>query len=152
MELKRVLNRKGSWILLIALFSLNLFLFGQEQENRYGGIARYYGATVREMFQEYNRLIKEYGAQEPEQALSQIGNRVLGESLEDSVKYGMLRESLEYQAGYAEYLREIQNNAAVMGSIGIFNQEDSFSSRNIRKTAEDFQRIIDVELSLGNYQ
>ncbi|WP_276947763.1 hypothetical protein [Acetatifactor muris] len=46
-------------------------------------------------------------------------------------------------AGYGEYLRSVQENQNILGGIGIFagEGEESFSSRNIRKSAADYEKL-----------
>lgn len=46
-------------------------------------------------------------------------------------------------AGYGEYLRSVQENRTVLEGIGIFSHggEDSFSARNIRKSAADYEKL-----------
>lgn len=46
-------------------------------------------------------------------------------------------------AGYGDYLRSVQENQAILGGIGIFagEGEESFSSRNIRKSAADYEKL-----------
>lgn len=49
------------------------------------------------------------------------------------------------QVEYNSYLEEIENAAARQGSVSIFqNSEDTFSSRNIIKTADDMDKMSDV--------
>ena len=46
-------------------------------------------------------------------------------------------------AGYGAYLKSVQENRAALGSIGIFGgaQGDSFSARNVEKSAGDYGRL-----------
>lgn len=55
------------------------------------------------------------------------------------------------QAEYDEYLQDIQNTAKRQGSVSIFrNDEDTFSSRNIIKTADEMAKMSDVEIKSDN--
>lgn len=48
-------------------------------------------------------------------------------------------------SGFGDYLRSIQENSRVLGSIGIFSSQetDTFSSRNIVREREDYRRLTD---------
>lgn len=55
------------------------------------------------------------------------------------------------QAEYDAYLAEIENAAARQGSVSIFqNSEDTFSSRNIIKTADDMAKMSGVIIKSDN--
>lgn len=51
----------------------------------------------------------------------------------------------ENSAGYGAYLKSVQENKAALKSIGIFGgaQGDSFSARNVEKSAEDYGKLTD---------
>lgn len=51
---------------------------------------------------------------------------------------------------FPEYLQSIEKNKDYMLTFPIFRDENSFSSRNILKTADDFQSLQNVPLSLEN--
>lgn len=51
---------------------------------------------------------------------------------------------------FPEYLQSIEKNKDYMLTFPIFRDENSFSSRNILKTADDFQSLQNVSLSLEN--
>lgn len=51
---------------------------------------------------------------------------------------------------FPEYLQAIEKNKDYMLTFPIFRDENSFSSRNILKTADDFQSLQNVPLSLEN--
>lgn len=55
------------------------------------------------------------------------------------------------QSEYATYLEDIQELATKQGTVSIFqNEEQSFSSRNIRKTAIDMKKMQDVVIESNN--
>lgn len=55
------------------------------------------------------------------------------------------------QAEYDSYLEEIKDVASRQGSVSIFrNSEDTFSSRNIIKTADDMAKMSDVKIKSDN--
>ena len=51
---------------------------------------------------------------------------------------------------FPEYLQAIEKNKDYMLTFSIFRDENSFSSRNILKTADEFQGLQNVPLSLEN--
>lgn len=51
---------------------------------------------------------------------------------------------------FPEYLQSIEKNKDYMLTFPIFRDENSFSSRNILKTADDFQSLQNMPLSLEN--
>lgn len=60
----------------------------------------------------------------------------------------MLLAQLAHLQEYPAYLAQVQSNVRQMQALSIFNQEGSFSSRNIEKTGRDFPESVD--LRLGN--
>ncbi len=60
-----------------------------------------------------------------------------------------LLSQANYLAGYSDYLNTIQENKDNMLAFPIFNDPNSFSGRNIIKTAEEFEKLQGVELTLG---
>ena len=60
-----------------------------------------------------------------------------------------LLSQTEYLNSYGDWLNTIQNNKENMLAFPIFNDPNSFSGRNIIKTADEFEKLQGVELSLG---
>ena len=60
-----------------------------------------------------------------------------------------LLAQIGYLTGYGDWLDGIQRNREELLTFSIFNDPDSFSGRNIIKTAEEFKKLEGVELSLG---
>lgn len=56
---------------------------------------------------------------------------------------------VDYIAGYGELLDNIRANKENLLSFSIFNKPGSFSSRNIIKTADEFEKLESVKLTLG---
>lgn len=54
-----------------------------------------------------------------------------------------LYEEWKSCAGYEEYLQSVQEQKSTLGSIGIFGggQKDSFSARNVEKSARDYEKL-----------
>lgn len=67
----------------------------------------------------------------------------------DYIAADNLLKQTTYLSGYDDYLASIQKNKENMLSFSIFNDTNSFSSRNIIKTAEEFQKLEGIPLTLG---
>lgn len=67
----------------------------------------------------------------------------------DYVAVNNLLVQTAYLDGYDDYLNTIRANKDKMLSFSIFNDQDSFSGRNIIKTADEFEALEGVSLSLG---
>lgn len=61
-----------------------------------------------------------------------------------------IESEIAHLNGYADYLSGIQSQAAQQSQVSIFNQSNSFASKNLQKTAEDFRGLDGVEVSFGN--
>ncbi len=59
-------------------------------------------------------------------------------------------EDAEYLAGYSEYLEGIQSRAAIQSQTSLFGKPGSFARRNLARTAEDFAKILGVQVEFGN--
>ena len=77
------------------------------------------------------------------------GELDLGEVHLDYVAVNHLLKQAEYLNGYGVYLTTIQASKEKMLSFSIFNDPDSFSGRNIIKTANEFEALEGVSLNLG---
>lgn len=77
------------------------------------------------------------------------GELDLGEVHLDYVAVNHLLKQVEYLDNYDDYLATIQANKDKMLSFSIFNDPDSFSGRNIIKTANEFEALEGVSLTLG---
>ncbi len=66
-----------------------------------------------------------------------------------SLRIAELSEQSEYISGYAEYLDKIQKQAEMQSMTSIFGDENSFSHRNIVKTAREFDTLRGVEVEFG---
>lgn len=63
-----------------------------------------------------------------------------------------LRDEASYLAGYSSYLTNIRSQAKIQSQSSLFGKPGSFSRRNLAKTAEDFENILDVQVEFGNSQ
>lgn len=61
-----------------------------------------------------------------------------------------IREDAVYLSGYGEYLAKIQSQAEIQSQTSLFGKPGSFARRNLARTAEDFKKILDVQVEFGN--
>lgn len=94
--------------------------------------------------------LTQYREEQPE-LVEQLehGEIDLNEVRLDYVAVNNLLVQTAYLDGYDDYLNTIQANKDKMLSFSIFNDTDSFSGRNIILTAEEFQALEGVSLTLG---
>lgn len=127
-ELKKVWGRKSFLGLMALLIFLNLFSLwylnrpaqGEPPLSAYRAVCRDIAGMTEQEKLDYIRELKE---------------RTDGIALADQ-----LYEEISVVSGYDDYIRTVQENSSRLGGISIFQtdgSEDSFSSRNIRKSAED---------------
>ena len=94
--------------------------------------------------------LEQYRAEYPELVRQlENGELDLNEVHLDYVAVNHLLKQAEYLDGYGDYLATIQANKEKMLSFSIFNDPDSFSGRNIIKTANEFEALEGVSLILG---
>lgn len=124
-ELDQEKNRLNQIFELSELLKTDGGIFGQESLKK-----------IREESPELMRQL-ENGEIDKEQALL------------DYVAVNNLLRQTDYLTGYGDYLASIQRNKESMMSFSIFNDPNSFSSRNILKTAQEFKKLENVSLSLG---
>lgn len=67
----------------------------------------------------------------------------------DYVAVNNLLQQLTYLDSYDDFLASIQENKQNMLNFSIFNDPDTFTSRNIMKTAEDFGKLQGIPLTPG---
>ncbi len=177
-EWKRIFGNRRICIALLLIFLLNGFLFVREQvENDYGmdcelpavewvfssdgdiELARE-SADSRAVLTRYLALTDEYKSIVPSEAsiLLETEKECLTELLdtddsdETRTEYAAVNNLLvqaEYLSGYESYLLSIQENKEQLLSFSVFGDTDSFSGRNILKTAEDFEALDGSTLTIG---
>lgn len=98
----------------------------------------------------FSDTLEQYRAEQP-MLVQQLENNELdlNEVHLDYVAVNHLLKQAEYLDGYDDYLATIQANKEKMLSFSIFNDPDSFSGRNIIKTADEFETLEGVSLTLG---
>ena len=68
----------------------------------------------------------------------------------DSKEITLTGEALkEYLSGYPQYLKETRENVTFLQGISLFEDEDSFALKNIRKTAADYQVLEKITVESG---
>ena len=67
----------------------------------------------------------------------------------DYIAVNNLLAQTDYLTGYGGWLDNIQKNKENLLTFSIFNDPNSFSGRNIIKTAEEFEKLEGVELTIG---
>lgn len=94
--------------------------------------------------------LKKYREEQPE-LIRQLENDEmdLEQARLDYTAADNLLRQLDYLNGYGDYLASIQANKESMLSFSIWGDPNSFSSRNIIKTAEEFGELEGVSLELG---
>lgn len=60
------------------------------------------------------------------------------------------QEEIKYIRTYQEYLEKIQKQAKQQSKTSVFGKEKSFSKRNLKKTAKEFEPLLGTEVSFGN--
>lgn len=152
-EYKRVFADKKIIALLILSAVMTLFFFCREQETAYRKYTDRFQMSVRELFHSYDTFLDDYRSLSVEEASDRLDDWYQEHALSatDCEKhiYKWLFSSLTYCREYPDYLETIQKQAENMNTISIFSQPNSFSSRNIQKTAEDFFPLSHLTLSVG---
>lgn len=159
MECQRIFGRWKFWVIAALALGMNVFLFIRTQERTYGRIAGAYECTAGDLFAEYRRQLGEYTEINGETALLRCMDSLEREeqqvsedsSLEYYVRKYMILPLLSYEQEYPKYLEQVRQNAGKLGSISIFKEKGSFSSRNLKITAEDFAAMEGTVLRTGNF-
>ena len=89
-----------------------------------------------------------------EQEKVRLKDALSGDYVDENVKLeyiavNNLLSQANYLVGYGSWLNTIQKNKDNMLAFPIFNDPNSFSGRNIIKTAEEFEKMEGVNLTLG---
>lgn len=138
-EWKRIISdrKRLMAILCIPLLCLALFFY-QKCDGDFG--------TLLTDAEEYRELLETYSGSTPAQIVEAYSENW---SLTDEEQ--RLLTQAEHLLDYKEYLERVQDQAYKMQTSSIFNtNRDSFTYRNIIKTAEDFAECTADGVSLGN--
>ena len=162
----KVYFQKSVHIIFLVCIALNLFLIHyQEAESNFFYSPSAYRAVFDDLAGKSNHEAYDLLKAKKEK-LDEINNPLYEQS--DAYTY-----ELEYTAdrwreqrliddciaeitqvvAYAEYIDEIQENADSMSIVSIFERKSTFSSRNITKTAQEFESLrnipVDCDISRG---
>ncbi len=177
-ELGRILSNRRLIVGLVLILLLNGFLFAREQrENDYGldlelpssGFIFVEGTfmTTQEpvdawaAYQRYSEWIDRARKLPLADAVTMLTDEKAALSAKitgdtdteddrlDYVAVNNLLAQTDYLTGYGGWLENIQKNKDNLLTFSIFNNPDSFSGRNIIKTADEFEKLQGVELTLG---
>ncbi len=138
-EWKRIISDRKRLIAILCIPLLCLALyFYQKCDGDFG--------TLLTDAEEYRELLEAYSGSTPEQIVEAFSDNW---SLTDEEQ--RLLTQAEHLRDYEEYLERVQDQAYKMQASSIFNtNQDSFTYRNILKTAEDFSDCTAEGVSLGN--
>lgn len=165
-ELKRVLTNRTFLFGLIAILIINAVLFYNEQkENDYGldlSVANEIiwntdgqmtignDTDAKECYSKYINLLTQYKNTDPIEAQTELTAKFTELTGADKVAATALIAQLNHINGYDDYLATIEANKDKLLNFSIFNSADSFTNRNINKTAEDFKELLGITLRLDN--
>lgn len=160
MERNRVLTPRSRIVVVVALlvFELFFFLYTQNRskifENSRADVIHckmdllkdYEGKNERKIFNDLERKKNKL-----EKQLLQAEDSIKTErkyNYSPDVCYQALEELCEqkdYINTFQDTVKEVSTQADFMGGISIFNSQDSFSQRNLQKTAKDYTKLQQVE-------
>ncbi len=179
-ELRRIVSNRRLLLGLVLILLVNGFLFVREQRvNDYGlnlelpstgGFVFLDGTftTTQEpvdgwaAYQRYTSLLQLVHDLPMEDAISLLEEKrdaakekISGDTDTESdrldyVAAQQLLHQTDYLTGYDDWLENIQKNKENLLTFSIFNDPNSFSGRNILKTADEFQKLQGVPLALGS--
>lgn len=174
-ELRRILSNRRLFIGLVLIILLNALLFVREQSAKNYGLdctlptsmtvafdgsiptsestdARAAYAHYLDWIDKTKLLSLSEAVSALEQEKMQLRDLLSGTDLDVKLEYiavNNLLPKVEYLSGYSDWLDTIQKNKNNMLAFPIFNDPNSFSGRNIIKTAEEFEKLQGVQLTLG---
>lgn len=140
MELKRILNKKNT-IIIIAAVLLNLVLFTYEATQGWQ-FAKWHSQAQR-----LETAIAEFDGMEYDEILDYIKKNKLASK--DSI-YKEIRTQINYIQGYNKKIQGVLDRSESLKTNVLFQDEKSFAHNNIIKTGEDFIKLLDVEPVLEN--
>lgn len=142
-EAKRILFAPKPWGLLLLLLAINLMLTVAQDYHSKG----FYAA--------YQSVLTEFVAVQPEEGLAAIEAEMDQPYSVDEGNWNAwlrrealteLRGQLTHLVEYPAYLEKVQANVHRTQTLSVFNQNDSFSLRNIEKTGRDFPQSVALRL------
>ena len=165
-ELKRVFTNRTFLFGLIAILIINAVLFyNAQKENDYGldlSVANEIiwntdgqmtignDTNAKECYSKYINLLTQYKNSDLIEAQTELTAKLTELTGADKVAATALIAQLNHINGYDDYLATIEANKDKLLNFSIFNSADSFTNRNINKTAEDFKGLSGITLLLDN--
>ena len=163
MECRRILKSKKTFIVLLILLLFNGLWYLYQQENTW----KYYNLSLTQVSttqQEYLSKIKGLSNEDQlklikhaREHLSSKTDHLLQDKKFSEKKYkelsgqDIILEGLEKQlthiSEYQKKVAKVHEQAELMSSISIFQTDDSFSQKNIQRTAKDYNAITNIHLS-----
>lgn len=153
-EWKRILNKKTAIVIIFCVFAnITLFLYQQ-----FGGRSI---AEVRRNNKEYAQLVKQYQDMDMQEAAAQIQERIReynksvqdGQATQETADIEILKSiktKLNYLIGYHQGVEDVINNADNLKKKRLFSNKNSYAYANILRTAEDFGRVLQVQVTLND--
>lgn len=174
-ELKRILSNRRLCIGLVLIILLNALLFAREQSAKNYGLdctlptstilffdgsmptlefidAKAAYAHYLDWIDKIKSLSLTDTISTLEQEKSRLQDILPGSDIDMKLEYIAVNNLLartEYLAGYGDWLDTIQKNRNNMLAFSIFNDPNSFSGRNIIKSADEFEKLQGSQLTLG---
>ena len=142
-ELHRILADRKRLLLFLCLPLLSLGLFLLE---RVGGELRGGLDYLKREVSTYRENVPRFAAMTAAEAETADGELYWFDAAGSST----LRSTKLHVEGYADYLETVQTQARRMASSSVFGKDqNSFTYRNIRKTAKDFQALEGIAVEFG---
>lgn len=150
-EFKRIFNRKFI-IILVFVSVVNIFIYGYKQvtgsgyidfnksKNEYDSYITMYGSM--DYLGDSENILNELKEKRKEEGISEDERRVLSKVI----------KKITYISQYNDYVSGILINAERMDRFSLFSSADSLANKEIKKSAQDYKRIANVNVKLSNTQ
>ncbi len=150
-EFKRIFNRKFI-IILVFVSVVNIFIYGYKQvtgsgyidfnksKNEYDSYITMYGSM--DYLGDSENILNELKEKRKEEGISEDKRRVLSKVI----------KKITYISQYNDYVSGILINAERMDRFSLFSSADSLANKEIKKSAQDYKRIANVNVKLSNTQ
>lgn len=151
-EWKRIFGYRRLQFFILLVFLLNGLFFSIEQENKQQYLVQQDNRSIKQIYSKYNELIEYYKDETIVDSLEKVGEELSNTARTplDIELYEKLYEQLNFMDEYSEYLKFVQEQAKNLETISLFSNEKSFANKNIKKTASDYKKLLDVKLVLGS--
>lgn len=150
-ELKKVIRNSTIWFVAVALIVINaVVLCILDNKNCVDDMCdrQLYNETYDYVVQMDEDEAYEYLKNSCDEYMELLINMQLDNAI-DMTTYKSILGEVRQCVEYDEYLNNISEMAMQHGSIAIFAQKDSYSDKNIRKTAEEFEKLKGNKLKIG---